>query len=207
MSLSKYTKYHIEFENIEYLRTDLGVTENMDYDNNTSSKNYKTHLHLGTRRDYFEILKYGYLNLMRNSILITNSEFSRRAIINAFGLDEVHILSPPIDIKTFRNAGLRANDVNESESKDIILVISRIAPHKKIENAIKLAKILKDKNIGNGMRIVGNLYHYFLDYYSELRQMVLDLGLTDYVTFEINAISSIDFFRSYANPEYTFIRW
>jgi glycosyltransferase involved in cell wall biosynthesis len=181
------TKYHIEFENIEYLRTDLGMTENMDYENNTGSKSYKTHLHLGTRRDYFEILKYGYLNLMRNSILITNSEFSRRAIINAFGLDDVRILSPPIDINTFRNAALRANGVNESESKDIILVISRIAPHKKIENAIKLAKILKDNNIGNGMKIVGNLYHYFLDYYSELRQMVLDLGLTDYVTFEINA--------------------
>ena len=73
------------------------------------------------------------------------------------------------------------------ETNDIILVISRIAPHKKIENAIKLAKILKDNNIGKGMKIVGNLYYYFFDYYSELKQMVLDLGLTDYVTFEINA--------------------
>ena len=180
------TKHHIEFENVEYLRTDLGVTENIDYENSRSSKSYKTHLHLGTRREYFEILKYGYLNLMRNSILITNSEFSRRAIIDALGLDDIYILNPPIDIKTFRNAALRANDVNESESKDIILVISRIAPHKKIENAVKLAKILKDNNIGNGMKIVGNLYHFFLDYYSELRQMVLDLGLTEYVTFEIN---------------------
>ena len=37
------------------------------------------------------------------------------------------------------------------------------------------------------MKIVGNLYYYFFDYYSELKQMVLDLGLTDYITFEINA--------------------
>ena len=37
------------------------------------------------------------------------------------------------------------------------------------------------------MKIVGNLYYYFFNYYSELKQMVLDLGLTDYITFEINA--------------------
>jgi glycosyltransferase involved in cell wall biosynthesis len=75
----------------------------------------------------------------------------------------------------------------DDERNDIILVISRIAPHKKIENAIKLAKILKDNNIGKGMKIVGNLYYYYSDYYSELKQMVLGLGLTDYITFEINA--------------------
>jgi glycosyltransferase involved in cell wall biosynthesis len=75
----------------------------------------------------------------------------------------------------------------DDEINDIILVISRIAPHKKIENAIKLAKILKDNNVGKGMKIVGNLYYYFFDYYSELKQMVLDLGLTEYITFEINA--------------------
>jgi glycosyltransferase involved in cell wall biosynthesis len=37
------------------------------------------------------------------------------------------------------------------------------------------------------MKIVGNLYHYFMGYYSEIKQMVLELGLTDYVRFEINA--------------------
>jgi glycosyltransferase involved in cell wall biosynthesis len=123
---------------------------------------------------------------MRNSTVITNSEFSRRAIVNAFGLDNIYILSPPIDIETFRNVALMAN--GDDERNDIILVISRIAPHKKIENAIKLAKILKDNNIGKGMKIVGNLYYYYFDdYYSELKQMVLGLGLTDYITFEINA--------------------
>ena len=38
------------------------------------------------------------------------------------------------------------------------------------------------------MKIVGNLYQYFLDHYSGLQQMVLSSSdLTDYVTFEINA--------------------
>ena len=186
------TKYHIESENIDYLKTDLGMTErsnvftdNKDNEDINNPKNCKTKPLLSRKKEYFEILKYGYWNLMRNSTVITNSEFSRRAIVNAFGLDNIYILSPPIDIETFRNVVLMANA--DEETNDIILVISRIAPHKKIENAIKLAKILKDNNVGKGMKIVGNLYYYFFDYYSELKQMVIDFGLTDYITFEINA--------------------
>jgi glycosyltransferase involved in cell wall biosynthesis len=168
------TKYHIESENIEYLKTDLGMT------NQAVSK-----LQFSRRKECFDILKYGYWNLMRNSTVITNSEFSRRAIVNAFGMNNIYILSPPIDIETFRNVASMSN--GDDERNDIVLVISRIAPHKKIENAIKLAKILKANKIGKGMKIVGNLYDYFFDYYSELKHMVLDLGLTDYITFEINA--------------------
>ena len=187
------TKYHIESENIDYLKTDLGMTEssnsfldNKNYGDIDKPENCKTKLQFSrTKAECFEILKYGYWNLMRNSTVITNSEFSRTTIVNAFGLDNIYILSPPLDIETFRNAALMTN--GDDERNDIILVISRIAPHKKVENAIKLAKILKDNNIGKGMKIVGNLYYYFFDYYSYLKQMVIRLGLTDYITFEINA--------------------
>ena len=204
------TKYHIDSENIEYLKTDLGMTErsnsffdSMEHEDINDPKNYKTKLQLSRKKEYFEIIKYGYWNLMRNSTVITNSEFSRRAIVNALGLYNIHILSPPIDIETFRNVALRTKNYNEINGS--ILVISRIAPYKKIENAIKLAKILKDRNVGKGMKIVGNLYYYFFDYYSELKQMILDLGLTDYVTFEINArldklISIIRDSRIYFHP-------
>ena len=186
------TKYHIESENIEYLKTDLGMTErsnvfsdNKNYEDINNPIDCKTKLQFSRRKECFDILKYGYWNLMRNSTVITNSEFSRRAIVNAFGMNNIYILSPPIDIETFRNVASMSN--GDDERNDIVLVISRIAPHKKIENAIKLAKILKDNKIGKGMKIVGNLYDYFFDYYSELKHMVLDLGLTDYITFEINA--------------------
>ena len=204
------TKYHIDTENIEYLKTDLGMTErsnsffdSMEHEGINDPKNYKTKLQLSRKKEYFEIIKYGYWNLMKNSTVITNSEFSRRAIVNALGLYNIHILSPPIDIETFRNVALMTKNYNETN--DSILVISRIAPHKKIENAIKLAKILKDRNVGKGMKIVGNLYYYFFDYYSKLKQMILDLGLTDYVTFEINAtldklISIIRESRIYFHP-------
>jgi glycosyltransferase involved in cell wall biosynthesis len=197
------TKYHIESENIDYLKTDLGMrtTEgsnifldnDKDYEDATISnlQNCKTKLQFNnkrrrTKKECFDILKYGYWNLMRNSRVITNSEFSRKAIVHAFGLDDVYILSPPIDIETFQNVALMANG-EDDKRKDIILVISRIDPHKKIENVIRLAKILKNKNIGRAMKIVGNLYYYYSHYYLELKQLVLDLDLTDYIIFEINA--------------------
>jgi glycosyltransferase involved in cell wall biosynthesis len=185
------TKYHIESENIDYLKTDLGITESSNVVSNNkdykiiNNPNWKTGLQFSRSKEYFEILKYGYWNLMRNSTVITNSEFSRKAVVNAFGLDHIYVLSPPVDIETFRNVSLKRKSGDEMNG--FILVISRIAPHKEIENAIKLAKILKDNNIGKGMKIVGNLYHYFFDYYSELKQMVVALGLTDYITFETNA--------------------
>ena len=197
------TKYHIQSRNIEYLKTDLGMTSGRDpdvfLDNNNVCKDISTNnlQHYETRPQFvnkvrsrtkqqcFEIIEYGYENLMRNSTVVTNSEYSRRAIANTFGLDNIYVLSPPIDIETFRNIALKANGHNERNHT--VLVISRIAPHKQIQNAIKLAKILKDNKIGKEMKIVGNLYHYFFDYYSELKQMVLDLDLTDYIRFEVNA--------------------
>jgi glycosyltransferase involved in cell wall biosynthesis len=202
------TKYHIESENIDYLKTDLGMASNLFTDDRNdedigNAKNGTTNLQFSRRKECFEILKYGYWNLMRNSTVITNSEFSRREIANALGLDNICILNPPIDIETFRNVSLMSNGADGGN--DIILVISRIAPHKKIENAINLAKVLKDNRTGKGMKIVGNLYHYFSNYYSELKHMVLDLGLTDYITFEINAsldrlISIIQQSRVYFHP-------
>ena len=61
----------------------------------------KTELQMNRKRYYFEIIKYGYLNLMKNSLVVTNSEFSRKAIAKIFKLDDIRILSPPIDVETF----------------------------------------------------------------------------------------------------------
>jgi glycosyltransferase involved in cell wall biosynthesis len=199
------TKYHIESRNIEYLKTDIGMRaeEETDVflDDNDSTyeditaynlREYQTRLQFSnkvrrkrTKQECFQLIEYGYFNLMKSSTVITNSQFSRRAIANAFGLENTYVLNPPIDIETFQKVALIANGHNEKNHT--VIVISRIAPHKQIENAIKLAKILRDKKIGKEMKIVGNLYQYFFDYYSELKRMVVDLGLADYIRFEINA--------------------
>jgi glycosyltransferase involved in cell wall biosynthesis len=47
--------------------------------------------------------------------------------------------------------------------------------------------LLKQNNIGSGMKIIGNMdYNYDLDYYLSLNQMVRDFDLKDYVTLETN---------------------
>jgi hypothetical protein len=166
-------KYHIESENIGYLEKDLEIEvipnvssygnnnndndktsiDNSKIDVKTDNKNHK--LSETTIKEYFRILKYGYWNLMRNSTVVTNSEFTRKVIVDAFGTDydSIYILSPPIDVNIFRNVDLTSE---------------------------------QDKNNSKAMIIVGNLYNYF-EHYTHLKQMVIDLELTDFVTFEINA--------------------
>jgi glycosyltransferase involved in cell wall biosynthesis len=185
-------KCYIESENRGYLQRDLniGITSdtsanNSDKTNNSNSEYFiDTNTPFNKEKECFSILKNAYWNLMRNSTVLTNSELSRRAITGAFGIDNVYILSPPVDIGTFRDAVLRSDD---NIRNDIIIIVCRIDPSKQIQNAIKLAKILKDRNVGKGMKIVGSLYYYNFKYYSYLEQMVRDLDLTDYITFEANA--------------------
>jgi alpha-1,2-mannosyltransferase len=184
-------KYHIESENIGYLEKDIEIEDISSVSSYGNNNNNNNKLKKTTIKEYFRILKYGYWNLMRNSTIVTNSEFTRNVIVEAFGTDynNICILRPPIDVDTFRNAKLISEqdyDAYYHNRDDIVIVISRIAAHKEIENAIKLAKILKDKNIGKGMIIIGNLYNYF-EYHAYLKQMIIELGLTDFVTFEINA--------------------
>jgi glycosyltransferase involved in cell wall biosynthesis len=171
--------YHIASENEDYLKeTRVGfVIKNVIANNKTVTTT-------DTKRAYFQKLKDSYLNLMRNSVVITNSGFSKKAIAEELGI-EAQILNPPVDIEPFRNRALISN-----QREDIVLVLSRIVPYKKIENAIAVAKLLKENDMGKGMKIIGNLYDddfVIGSYYSLLLQMVKKHNLEDYVSFEINA--------------------
>lgn len=134
-------------------------------------------------RKHFQSAETAYIHMLRNSTVLSNSEFSCKVIQKAFGIDSI-LLSPPVDVDFFRNTALLPYLSNNR--KDVILVVARFHPSKKIENAIRLAKLLKQYQIGSGMKIVGNLPPSRYGYYSYLKQMVQDYNLTDYVTFEIN---------------------
>ena len=122
--------------------------------------------------------------MIRNSTVLTNSEYSRRAIWNTFGTDST-VLSPPVEVERFRSAvWLRRSGKKYAST---ILVISRLHHTKKIENAIRLAKLLKKNKIAEGMTIVGDLSPDSLQYYSYLKQMVKEYNLGKYVKFEVNA--------------------
>jgi glycosyltransferase involved in cell wall biosynthesis len=123
--------------------------------------------------------------MMRNTLVLTNSEFSKRAIKQLYKNDvQPMILSPPVDVEAFRNIALCTK---EGQREDIILVVSRFSPDKKVENAIKVAKVLSDrKNTSYKMIIIGNICNaHDDDYLLFLRNMIHHYDLHKYVKLEI----------------------
>jgi len=133
---------------------------------------------------YIDLARTAYIHMLKKTTVLSNSEFSRSVILKAFGVDSV-VLSPPVDVDFFRNMSLLSSS-SSGNRKDTILVIARFHPTKKIENAIRLAKLLKERKIGSRMKIVGNLPAGTPGYLFYLKQMVDQYDLDDYVKFEIN---------------------
>lgn len=150
-------------------------------------------------RSFFEVansnlfwrsfLEY-YLLMLRNSLVVTNSKFSRQAIINTMitsthrMASEPSIIAPPVCVDELSKA---AQSVPSRQ--DWVLVVSRIHPSKKLENAIVLAHILKQRRIGKKMMIVGNLSKddsCGYNYYEQLLDMVDNYGLSEYVAIKTN---------------------
>ncbi len=129
---------------------------------------------------YYNAARSAYIKMMLNSTVLTNSDFSRKAILKSFGVDSA-VLPPPVDVETFRNACL-ISDVRD----DSILVISRIHPTKKIENVIHLAKLLHENELSTGMNVVGNMLPDGIGYLNYLNDLVEQYELEDFVRFEIN---------------------
>ena len=159
-------KYLIEVENEEYSRLIYGQRF-------SDIVEYKKHLHSA---------RNAYIDMIKNSTVLTNSEYSRKAIHKTFTTDST-VLSPPVDVDLFRKSVLFSST---NVRDDTILVISRFHPSKKIENAIRLAELLKQNGIARSMKIVGNLSPRMIGYYTYLKEMVQDKHLSDYVTFQVN---------------------
>lgn len=132
------------------------------------------------RNGYPDAVRSAYIKMMLNSTVLTNSEFSCKAIFKTFGVDST-ILHPPVDVDIFHNACLASKVRNDS-----ILVISRFHPTKKIENAIHLAKLLHQNEVGICMNIVGNMLPDGIGYFNYLNDLVRHYGLEGFVRFEIN---------------------
>jgi glycosyltransferase involved in cell wall biosynthesis len=159
-------KYLIDVENEEYGRLLYGLRCSNILD-------YRENLH-SARNMYFD--------MMRSTTVLTNSEYSRKAIRKTFDIDST-VLSPPVDVNLFRKNVLFSS---KNMREDKILIISRFHPSKKIENALRLAKLLKRNGIGRSMKIVGNLSPAMLEYYHYLKQTVQHQDLSDYVNFQVN---------------------
>ena len=119
-----------------------------------------------------------------NTVILTNSEYSKKSIKKLYDKTEPIVLNPPVDVSTFRKL-LLSSKTNERE--DIILVVSRFSADKQVENAIEVAKILHNKKVDAKMIIVGNVSRSDMDYLQFLRTMIYDNNLNTYVKLEVGA--------------------
>jgi glycosyltransferase involved in cell wall biosynthesis len=130
---------------------------------------------------------------MLKSTILTNSEYSSKAISDAYGINDAIILAPPVDVEQFRSLLIPSASFplsylqeKDDDKEDFVIVISRIEPAKEIENAIKVAKILKEKKIAKGMIIAGNIEPFYYDYVYKIKEMIKNLDLDDFVSMETN---------------------
>jgi alpha-1,2-mannosyltransferase len=112
-----------------------------------------------------------------SQMILTNSRFSREAIMRAYPGVDPCVLYPPVDIERFSSA--YHSRCRESQ----VLIIARFSPEKQLEKAIKIAKILKDVKF----TIIGSLTSANYPYFSSLKKMISDYGLQDKIRLIPNA--------------------
>lgn len=119
--------------------------------------------------------------MMKNTIIVTNSKFSKQAIENYYGKVVSSVLSPPVDVDIYRKFAL----TNQSR-ENIIIVLSRYSPDKKIESAIRIAKILHQVYKNYKMIVIGNIVKDNYDYYRYLQSLISLSKLDDHVKLYLN---------------------
>jgi len=141
------------------------------------------------KRRYMKWVKETYDMMIKNSLLITNSYYSKRAIFRTYGIDDTIVLSPPVAVNQIRDHlgfSLPSKIPREDRCNDI-LVICRIEPSKRIENAIYLAKLLKERKIDAKMIIAGSRDPFYQQHYENLNRLIADQGLSNNITFKIDS--------------------
>jgi glycosyltransferase involved in cell wall biosynthesis len=181
-------KHYIQTKNLEYLQNELNIKTTNKFRRYKDKEKYPTdtsHANLekyDNRNDFiFRLLNRAYTELINKSTILTNSQFSRNALLSTFESPNVQILSPPVEVEAFRKYGL-----NSKERKDVVLVVSRIDPDKEIEKALSLARILKKRGIGKQMIIVGSL-HRNSNYLRSLENLIKNWDIKEFVVLKTNA--------------------
>jgi glycosyltransferase involved in cell wall biosynthesis len=127
--------------------------------------------------------------MMRNTTIITNSNFSRKAIEEHYGSAiKPIVIYPPVEVEKFRNAALYS-----SKRENTIFVISRFSPDKQLENAVEIAKILvKDMKMEAKMILVGNIAAGDEKYLEKIKQLIQNYGLESNENVRIEVDVSFD---------------
>jgi glycosyltransferase involved in cell wall biosynthesis len=112
--------------------------------------------------------------------ILTNSYFSQRAIKSLYADVEPTVLSPPVDVQTFRSVLQRFPRQNR------IVVLSRYSPDKKIELALEIARKLKNLQFSFEMIVVGTLSKDEYEYYYRIGELIRKYELDGLVKLKVN---------------------
>ncbi|HKR74638.1 MAG TPA: glycosyltransferase [Candidatus Nitrosocosmicus sp.] len=203
MSIEKddmdYLKYHLKIDRLRsHSLSNAEVTSQIVYKNpnqlmsqiiESTGTEYEMNEHSDNKKDYVKWAKKTYDSMIRNSFLITNSNYSKTAIQREYNKNDVIVLSPPIDVDTIISKvklNQRFDSLNSSDANRI-LVICRIEPSKKIESVIYLAKLLKEKKIKTKIIVVGSFDPFYQKYSDDLTKLLSDFNVSDIVEFHIDA--------------------
>jgi glycosyltransferase involved in cell wall biosynthesis len=120
--------------------------------------------------------------MIKNTTVVTNSNFSKRAIEQHYGSTvKPVVIYPPVDTDKFQKIALRSED-----RENVILVVSRFSPDKQLENIIEIGKILINEiKVDAEIILVGNISTEDLQYLEELKQLIRKYNLDDKVTARV----------------------
>ena len=194
------TKHFVNIEDNDYIAKHIEIAKltslSLDFTNTntTTQKKYSGQNTISfDKKRYYELIKDNYDKMMLNSTILTNSEYSSKAISDAYDINYAIILDPPVDVEQFRSLLISSSSYlssylpeKDDDKEDFVIVISRIEPSKKIDNAIKIAKILKEKKVAKGMIIAGNIEPFYYDYFYKIKGMIKNLDLEDFVSLKTN---------------------
>lgn len=162
------------------------MQEDLDLDHMPFIKNWINIEKVGPDLKQKLIEKIGktYDLMMINTIVLTNSYFSKRAIEKLYGSAvKPIVIYPPVDVEKFRTNALHSN-----ERENLILVISRFSPDKQLENVVDICRILvNDLKLNANMVLVGNIAAGDDRYLETLRRLTQKHGLNDNLVIEVDA--------------------
>jgi glycosyltransferase involved in cell wall biosynthesis len=146
-------------------------------DHLTADKDPGRKMLANARRMYDEMMRHA-------TVVLTNSQFSGEAIEHRYTQVKPVVVYPPVDVKKFHEVFIHSGKREENS----ILVLSRFSPDKQVENAIKIAGILKkDRETSNvKMTLAGNISKDDQQYLETLKQMIDDSNLQDNVHIEVD---------------------
>jgi alpha-1,2-mannosyltransferase len=121
-----------------------------------------------------------YNQMIKGTTVLTNSFFSQRAIKSLYADVEPTVLSPPVDVQTFRSV------LQKFPRQNKIVVLSRYSPDKKIELALEIARKLKNSQFSFEMVVVGTLSKDEYEYYYYIGELINKYELDELVKLKVN---------------------